>query len=90
MYFVYILYSKKVNRFYIGYTENLQRRITEHKRGNTWTTSRLPESKLIFCEHFVSKSDALRREKYFKTTKGKRSLRLVLRDSLIDNDCPVV
>ncbi|MCK9614458.1 MAG: GIY-YIG nuclease family protein [Candidatus Omnitrophica bacterium] len=90
MHCVYILYSKKIKRFYIGYTENLPRRIAEHERGSTWTTARLPGFELIFCEYFVSRLDAVRREKYFKTTKGKRSLKLILRDSLNDNDCPVV
>jgi predicted GIY-YIG superfamily endonuclease len=38
---------------------------------------------LIFCEYFLSKADAQRREKYFKTTKGKRTLKLILKNSLI-------
>ncbi len=37
----------------------------------------------VFCEYYLSKSDALRREQYFKTTAGKRVLRLMLQDSLM-------
>jgi putative endonuclease len=37
---------------------------------------------LIYCEYHVSKVDALRREGYFKTTAGKKTLKLMLRDAL--------
>jgi len=36
--------------------------------------------RLIFYEAFILERDAKRREKYFKTTKGKRALRLMLKD----------
>ena len=91
MYYVYILLSKLDDKFYIGYAENLNRRIKEHKAGLVHTTVRYSDLNLIFYECFLSKRDALRRERYFKTTKGKKSLRLIVRDSL-DNikSCPVV
>jgi hypothetical protein len=37
----------------------------------------------VFCEYYLSKSDAIRREQYFKTTAGKRVLRLMLQESLM-------
>jgi putative endonuclease len=37
----------------------------------------------VFCEYYLSKSDALRREQYFKTTPGKRVLSLMLQESLM-------
>jgi predicted GIY-YIG superfamily endonuclease len=40
--------------------------------------------KLIYFESYISKSDALRREEYFKTTPGKRALKLMLRKTLND------
>ena len=39
---------------------------------------------LIHVEYYLSRSDAVRREKYLKTTKGKRALRLMLKDSLAE------
>jgi putative endonuclease len=66
----------------LGSTSNLRRRIQQHQRGeNTSTARRLP-IELFYFEGHRSKIDALRREKYFKTTKGKISLRQMLRDSL--------
>ena len=82
MYYVYVLISLKDNKFYIGFTNDLKRRLKEHKSGkNTSTKSRLP-LELVYYEAHLSKADAMRRERYFKTTKGKSTLRQMLRDSL--------
>ncbi|PIR43034.1 hypothetical protein COV24_04900, partial [candidate division WWE3 bacterium CG10_big_fil_rev_8_21_14_0_10_32_10] len=48
---------------------------------NTSTSKRLP-LKLIYYEAHLSKEDAKRREKYFKTTKGKATLHQIIRISL--------
>lgn len=81
-YFVYILLSEKDNKFYIGSSTNVEQRVIEHNQGkNTSTANRRP-LKLIFYEAFPTKSDALRREHYFKTTKGKVTIRQMIRDYL--------
>jgi putative endonuclease len=80
MYYVYVLYNGE--KFYIGYTTNLKRRLDEHKTGNVKSTSKMGKVQLIFYEAFVNKNSAKRREKYFKTTKGKRALRIMLSESL--------
>jgi len=82
MYYTYVLWSKEDHKFYIGYTADIERRINEHENGQSHTTSRLSSPALIFYEAFFSKEDAVRRERYFKTTQGKKALRLILRDSL--------
>lgn len=82
MYYVYVLLSEKDNNFYIGFSENVEQRLDEHNAGkNASTRSRRP-FKLIYCEGHTSKSDALRREGYFKTSKGKTTLRQILKDAL--------
>ncbi|MFC1793950.1 GIY-YIG nuclease family protein [Planctomycetota bacterium] len=82
MFYVYVLISLKDGKFYIGFTNDLKRRLKEHNSGkNISTKSRLP-LKLIYYESHLSKTDAVRREKYFKTTKGKSTLRQMLRESL--------
>ncbi|KKQ80572.1 MAG: hypothetical protein UT02_C0006G0022 [Parcubacteria group bacterium GW2011_GWC2_38_7] len=85
-YYVYVLWSFKDKMFYIGFSDDVERRFLEHKRGdNTSTAKRLPV-KLIFFEAYLSKPDALRRESYFKTTKGKTTLRQMLKATLTDLD----
>jgi putative endonuclease len=82
MHYVYILKSLKDLKLYIGKSDNLKRRIDEHFTGKVKSTkSRIP-LKLVFYEAFLDKKDADRREKYFKTSKGKSTLRMMLRESL--------
>ena len=83
---VYVLCSLKDNNLYIGYTTNLHERLTSHISGNSQTTKFRRPFILLFCEYFLSKHDAVRREKYFKTTVGKRMLKILLKDSLKEID----
>ncbi len=79
---VYVLFSHKDGMFYIGYTKNLHERLTSHINGNSKATKHRRPFFLLFCEYYLSKHDATRREKYFKTTAGKKTLHLMLQDSL--------
>ena len=81
-YCVYVLYSLKDKLLYIGSTSNLKGRLTDHFHGEVKSTSPSRPFRLIFCEYFLSKRDALRRERYFKTDPGKKSLKLIVRESL--------
>lgn len=83
-YYVYVL-KCGLNRLYVGYTTDLKRRYEEHKNDRVYSTKRLKVEKIIFYEAFLDKGDALRRESYFKTTKGKRSLRLMLKKYFSEN-----
>lgn len=82
MYYVYILQSEIDNKFYIGLTNNLNRRLEEHHRGEVSSTKARRPLKLIFYEAYLNEKDAVRREDYFKTTKGKRIIRLMLKEYL--------
>lgn len=79
MYFVYILQSVKDGRLYTGFTANLRKRIQSHMNKGVHTTSRMGKIQLIYYEAFASQKDAREREKYLKTTQGKRTLKLMLK-----------
>jgi len=81
---VYVLTSLSDGKFYIGYTADLSRRLKEQEDGRSRSTASRRPFRLVFCECFLSKNDALRREAYFKTAKGKRVLRLMLQGCLAD------
>ena len=81
MYYVYILLLNN-NTFYKGCTENLKRRISEHKYGKVLSTKDKRPVKLIHYECYLLKSDAERRERYLKTTEGKYFLRQQIKDLL--------
>ena len=82
MYYVYLLRSGRINKIYTGYTNDLRKRIIDHKSKQVHTTARMGDVKLIFYEAFTDERDARRREKYLKTTKGKRAIKLMLKNSL--------
>ncbi|KKU47377.1 hypothetical protein A2752_00135 [Candidatus Uhrbacteria bacterium RIFCSPHIGHO2_01_FULL_46_23] len=62
MYTVYILQSLKDGRTYIGYTNNLERRLNEHNSGKSKSTKYRVPFKLLFKEEFQTKRDAEKRE----------------------------
>jgi len=79
MYWVYILEDLKDKKRYIGYTENLKKRLKEHKERKVFSTKYWGNFKVIYVEGCLNKEDATRREKYFKTTGGRRFLARRLR-----------
>ena len=81
MYYVYIIKSLTNGKLYTGFTRDLKSRFKKHKGRGVHTTKRMGELSLIFYEAFKSEEDAKRRELYLKTSKGKRALKLMLKDS---------
>jgi putative endonuclease len=84
MYYVYVLLSEKDKNFYTGFSENIKQRLDEHNAGKNVSTKLRRPFMLIYCEGHTSKSDALRRENYFKSSKGKTTLKQILKDALAD------
>ncbi len=72
MYSVYALYSKNFNKIYVGYSTDPERRLIIHNSSeNTgWTRSFKPW-KIVHLESFDSKSEALKREKQLKSSRGR-------------------
>lgn len=71
MYYFYVLRFIKNKKFYYGFTDNLIRRIKEHKTKQSGFTSRNGIFKLVFYEAYLDKQDALAAEKYFKSGHGR-------------------
>lgn len=81
-YCVYILFSELDHKLYIGYTSNIDRRFKQHLSGQNTSTKNRGPWKLIFLEYYLFKEDAIKREDYFKTNIGKRTLKLMLSSTL--------
>lgn len=75
MCFVYTLLSDKDKYFYTGYTNNLKRRLKEHQEGKVKSTKHRLPIQLVYYEVCINKYDALSREKYLKSGRGKKYLR---------------
>lgn len=79
-YYVYVIRSINKNFVYTGITKDLRKRLQEHNSGKEKSTKYFIPFSLIFYEAYLNKNDAYRREKYLKTTKGKTTLRAMLKE----------
>jgi putative endonuclease len=80
--YVYVLSSFKGDHLYIGFTQDLQKRITEHNKGLNRSTKAYVPWRLVYYEVHRNELDGLRREKYLKTTAGNKALKNMLREEL--------
>ena len=74
MYTVYVIKSKD-GKLYKGMTNNLERRFKEHQSGQTKTTRKMNDIKIVYTENFTNFEEARKRELYFKTAAGRRFLK---------------
>ena len=82
--YVYVLHSPSSNRFYVGLTNDLKRRLAEHNKGLSFSTKPYAPWECIYYEAHLNEVDARRREKYLKTTAGKQALNKMLRSKLTE------
>jgi len=74
-YFVYVLasYKKKNITTYVGYTNNLEKRLNLHNKGKGAKFTRGRTWKIIYSEKFLTKKEAISREYYIKKNRKFRS-----------------
>jgi len=79
MFYVYVLYSIEYNKIYIGYTSDLQARLTSHNhpQNHGWTARYKPWA-LVYQEEFKSKKDAMVREQQLKSAQGRQFIKSLL------------
>ncbi|MFH1536701.1 MAG: GIY-YIG nuclease family protein [Patescibacteria group bacterium] len=75
MYYTYVLESQKDSKYYIGFTDDLNKRFDEHNKGLVPATKNRRPFKLVYYEACQNKEKAIKREKYFKTGFGRRFLK---------------
>lgn len=75
MFYVYVLRSRKDEKWYTGFTNNLRNRFKEHNEKKVLSTRGRPPFELIYYEACINEGDAGAREKYLKSGMGKRYLR---------------
>jgi len=73
--YVYLLQSKNKKELYTGCTTDLKKRLVEHNKGLNKSTKHASPWSLIYFEGCKNKEDAVRREKYLKTSQGRRLVR---------------
>ncbi|MBW6457839.1 MAG: GIY-YIG nuclease family protein [FCB group bacterium] len=78
MYFTYILYSASTDRYYIGYTSDLEDRLRHHNSGGTKTTKRGIPWKIVYNESHGTKHDAVMREREIKKKKSRKHIEYLI------------
>ena len=73
-YTTYILYSTTKNKYYVGHTNNITRRLTEHNSGQNKSTKLGSPWELVYTKEFDSKSDAYQSEIKIKNRGASRFL----------------
>ncbi len=81
-FYVYVLKSLRDGRWYIGSTHDLKQRLKTHNSGAVKSTRVRRPFQLVFYEAYPDRRDARRRECYFKTSKGKNALKVMLAEFL--------
>jgi len=78
-YFVYILYSDKCDKYYVGQTDFLEKRIYEHNnsKGGKFSSTCAPW-RLVYHEKYSSRNEAVTREREIKGRKSRRYIESLL------------
>ena len=75
LFYTYVLQSRKDGKLYIGWTDDLRKRVEVHNKGGVRATRSRTPFVLIYFEGCRDKEKAIKREKYFKTGFGRRYLK---------------
>lgn len=78
MYYVYAISSKIKKYIYVGLTNDIKRRFSEHNRGKERTTKSYCPFILIYLQKFNTRVQARNREKYLKSGVGKEFLKCIV------------
>ena len=82
MYFVYLIQSDIDNSFYVGYSQDPNKRLLAHNNGESTYTRRKMPWKLVYIEEYNSKSEALKREKFLKAQRNTEFYKKLINESL--------
>lgn len=75
IYFIYILRSKNFKKSYVGITNDLKRRLKEHNSKKSFYTKRYVPWEIIYSEKYDNLESARKREKYLKSSAGRKFLK---------------
>ena len=83
-YYTYILYSESINKYYVGYTNNFERRIIEHNRiKGKFTDNGIPWE-IVHIEIFKNRIDAHQRELQIKNKKSRKYIEWIISNKRLE------
>jgi len=81
-YWIYILKSIDHDKTYVGFTNDPERRIVEHNSGKSTYTNKFKPWKLVYKEAAADRLKARKRERYFKSSAGRKKIKIILNNNL--------
>ena len=69
---VYIIYSQQLNKYYVGYSTDLEKRLAEHNSGISKFTAKASDWILKYSEAFPDRESAMKREREIKDKKSRK------------------
>ena len=81
MFYLYILYSSKLDRFYVGHTENIELRLIQHNNGISAFTSKANDWTLVYKESFPTRENAHKREREIKKKKSRKYIEWLIQSA---------
>ncbi|KGO06442.1 GIY-YIG nuclease family protein [Dokdonia donghaensis] len=81
-YYVYILFSPHLNRYYIGSTNNVENRLKKHLSSSKGFTSKAKDWEIKYTETFTTRSEAVQRELQIKKWKSRVMIEKLIKGDL--------
>jgi putative endonuclease len=87
-YYVYVLQSLKDQKYYYGLTTTLESRLKDHNAGRVISTQPRRPLELVYFEELFGYTNARKREKYFKSSAGRKYIKQKLLSSKVSGSPP--
>jgi putative endonuclease len=84
LYYLYILKSKTSDKYYIGHTENIERRLFYHNSGYSKSTKYGVPWELVYLENYNNRSEAVQRENQLKSQKSEEYISRLIEKYQVD------
>jgi putative endonuclease len=81
MYYTYILYSEKFDRYYVGHCEDISKRLERHNKKMVPSTKNYAPWILVYSEIYSTKQEANSREFYIKRMKSRKFIQALINKS---------
>ena len=79
MYYIYILKSQKHGRYYVGSSNDIEKRLKRHNASQNKSTKSGAPWTIVYSEEFLSRQDAVRRELQIKKYKGGEAFKKLVK-----------
>ncbi|MDA3893855.1 MAG: GIY-YIG nuclease family protein [Salinivirgaceae bacterium] len=74
MFYIYIIYSEQLNKYYVGYSSDIRQRLNQHNCHHKGFTGSASDWRLMYSESYEMELDARKREKQIKSWKSRRKI----------------